>query len=113
MDAGREYNMPALVEVHNEAEMETALEAQAAILGINNRDLNDLSIDLQTTEKLVRRIPEGLKKSLTLISESGFRKREDIQNLPKEVDAVLIGTSFMGAQNPQKAIEELILPTGS
>ena len=113
MDAGREYNMPALVEVHNETEMETALEAQAAILGINNRDLNDLSIDLKTTERLVRRIPEGLKKSLTLISESGFHKKEDIQDLPKEIDAVLIGTSFMSAQNPQKAIEELILPVGS
>ena len=107
LEVGSEYNMPALVEVHNESELEIALEADISILGINNRDLNHLGIDIKITHKLFEYIPNQLRENLVIVSESGLHTRSDIDRLPEGIDAVLIGTSLMGAIKPHQKIKEL------
>ena len=112
IQAGAEYNMPALVEIHNEAELDMVLENtfpknSLEILGINNRNLHDLTIDLSHTSKIIKKIPDYIKESLVIISESGFHTRNDIDLLPPEVDAVLMGTRFMKSNNPQETIKNL------
>lgn len=94
--------MDCLVEVHDEAEMERALDAKAAIIGVNNRNLKDFTISLETTRCLSSYIPEGT----VLVSESGVRCREDIVFLKDcHVDALLIGRAFMESDNPQRLAE--------
>jgi indole-3-glycerol phosphate synthase / phosphoribosylanthranilate isomerase len=95
--------MDALVEVHDEAEMRRALDLGAPLIGINNRDLRDLSIDLSTTERLARLSPDRV-----LVSESGICSRTDIERLSPLVDGFLIGSSLMGAAEPAQAARELI-----
>lgn len=107
LEAGREYNMEALVEVHDEAELERALQLDISILGINNRNLHDLSIDLATTPRLLARIPEQIMEGLTIVGESGLSSRADLDQLPQRVDAVLIGTAFMNSPNPEQLLEEM------
>jgi indole-3-glycerol phosphate synthase/phosphoribosylanthranilate isomerase len=97
------FGMDALVEVHNEAEMRRALALDAPLIGINNRDLRDLSIDLGNTEKLAR-----LATGRTLISESGISIRSDVERLAPLVDGFLVGTSLMRANEPAQAARELI-----
>lgn len=99
----RRYGMDALVEVHDEAEMRRAIALQAPLIGINNRDLRDLSIDLTTTERLARLAPDRL-----LVSESGIRTREDVGRLSPLVDGFLVGTSLMRAEDPGQAARELV-----
>jgi len=105
--AGKEYNMPALVEVHNEKELELAFENNIEILGINNRNLHDLSIDLNTTQRLVQTIPARLQSKIVIVSESGLSTKGDLDKLPALVDAVLIGTSFMSSNNPENLLKEM------
>jgi indole-3-glycerol phosphate synthase len=107
IEAGREYNMPALVEVHNQAELEDVLDLDIQILGINNRDLTDLSINLNTTNQLAGIIPEGIRKNLVLISESGLKSPGDLQQVENIVDAVLMGTAFMESAEPEKLLKSL------
>ena len=107
VEAGSEYNMPPLVEVHNEKELEIALDIDIPILGINNRNLNDLTIDLKNTPRLIEIIPDKLKENLIIISESGFHNKDDIHSLPSEVDAVLMGTSFMSTQEPEALLKNI------
>ncbi len=107
LEIGSEYNMSALVEVHNESELETALEVDTSILGINNRDLHHLGTDVETTHRLFEYIPDQLRESLVIVSESGLHTRKDIDGLPKGIDAVLVGTSLMGATKPHQKIKEL------
>jgi len=78
----RRFGMDALLEVHDEAEMRRALALDAGIVGINNRDLRDLSIDLSTTERLAKLAPDRL-----LVSESGISNRADVERLSPLVDA--------------------------
>ena len=81
-----------LVEVHVESELETALEIDADVIGINNRDLGDFSVDIDRTYALLSDVPAGK----TVVSESGFRTREDLEALEDVgVDAVLVGESLM------------------
>src|SRR5436190_7952082 len=101
-EAGR-FGMDALVEVHDEAEMRRALALGAPLVGINNRNLRDLSIDLSTTERLARLAPDRL-----LVSESGIEKRSDVDRLAPLVDGFLIGSSLMRASEPAQAARELI-----
>lgn len=90
-----------LVEVENEYEIEKALNSGARLIGINNRNLDDLTIDLKKTEKLLKYIP----KDITVISESGIKSREDFEYIRSlGVDGCLIGTSFMKTQNPLEII---------
>ena len=95
--------MDALVEVHDETEMRRALALDARIIGINNRDLRDLSIDLATTERLAALAPDRV-----LVSESGIASREDVDRLAPLVDAFLIGSSLMRADEPAQAARALI-----
>jgi indole-3-glycerol phosphate synthase/phosphoribosylanthranilate isomerase len=99
----RRFGMDALVEVHDEAEMRRANALGARIIGINNRDLRDLSIDLRTTERLAR-----LAGSAVLVSESGIGCRADVERLSGLVDAFLVGSSLMRAARPGEAARELV-----
>ncbi|MCS6984083.1 MAG: indole-3-glycerol-phosphate synthase [Leptospiraceae bacterium] len=107
LEAGKELGMEALVEVQNETELEWVLELNIKILGVNNRNLHDLSLDLGRAPALFGRIPEERKKGLILVAESGYSNREDLKTLPPETDAVLIGSSLMQAKNPRQLLQEM------
>lgn len=99
----RLHGMDVLVEVHDEVEMRRALGLGAPLIGINNRDLRDLSIDLRTTERLARMAPDHL-----LVAESGINDRADVERLAPRVNGFLIGTSLMRSPNPAEAARELV-----
>lgn len=101
--AAREYQLDYLVEVHSVRELELALTDDFSLIGINNRDLTDFSVDLATTEKLSQIAPEGT----TLISESGIKDRADIERLAQaRIQAVLVGETFMRQDDIAKAVQE-------
>jgi indole-3-glycerol phosphate synthase/phosphoribosylanthranilate isomerase len=99
----RSFGMDALVEVHDEREMRRALGLGALLIGINNRDLRDFSIDLSTTERLARLAPDCV-----LVSESGIVSRGDVDRLAPKVDAFLVGSSLMRAKDPAEAARSLV-----
>lgn len=99
----RRLGMDALVEVHDEGEMRRALALDGTIIGINNRDLRDLSIDLSTTERLA-----GLAADRLLVSESGISSRADVERLSPFVDSFLIGSSLMRSADPAQAARKLV-----
>ncbi len=99
----RRFGMDALVEVHSEVEMGRALTLRAPLIGINNRDLRDLSIDLSSTERLARLAADRL-----LVSESGIAERADVERLAPLVDAFLIGSSLMRSSDPAQAARKLV-----
>jgi indole-3-glycerol phosphate synthase/phosphoribosylanthranilate isomerase len=99
----RRFRMDALVEVHDEVEMRRANALGAEIIGINNRDLRDLSIDFSATERLAR-----LAGGKLLVSESGISSRADVDRLSGHVDAFLVGSSLMVASDPGDAARELV-----
>jgi indole-3-glycerol phosphate synthase len=97
-------DLDALVEVHDERELEVALEVEADVLGINNRDLDDFSVDIERTYDLLSDVPAGK----TVVSESGFTHREQLEELERVgVDAVLIGETLMRAPDIEAACREL------
>ncbi|MBE0368322.1 bifunctional indole-3-glycerol-phosphate synthase TrpC/phosphoribosylanthranilate isomerase TrpF [Pseudoalteromonas aurantia] len=98
-------NMAILTEVSNEDEVIRALELQANIIGINNRDLRDLSTDLATTERLRALIPDDK----VVISESGIYTHQDVKRLAPLCDGFLVGSSLMSEQNLDEACRKLIL----
>ena len=107
LQLSHELNMSCLVEVHNEAELEIALSSQAKIIGINNRDLSDFTVDITTTERLRPLIP----KDRIVVSESGIKDRSDMEKLEKwGVDAVLIGESLISSTNIMTKMQELLEP---
>lgn len=106
IDAGKEYNMPALVEVHDEDELERALQTSANIIGINNRNLHNLEINLKTSIELSYQAKSN-GFSGKLIAESGLSSNDDILKLPDFIDAVLIGTSIMKNEDPAAKLDEL------
>jgi len=90
----KELGMDVLVEVHDEAELELALDAKADLIGVNNRNLNDFTVDIETTFRLKKLLPQGIP----LVSESGLGKKEDFIRLAQEeVTAALVGESLMRA----------------
>ncbi|HWY41551.1 MAG TPA: indole-3-glycerol phosphate synthase TrpC [Chthoniobacterales bacterium] len=90
--AAAEHKVDALVEVHTEEELHLALEAGSKIIGINNRDLTTFDVDLGTTEKLCREVPD----EVVLVSESGIKTPKDVARLKGcGVDAVLVGEALM------------------
>jgi len=100
-----QLGMSCLVEVHNEAELEIALRSEARIIGINNRDLNTLTVDLATTERLRPLIPQDR----IVVSESGIRCRRDMEKLRQwGVDAVLVGESLLSAGDIAAKMKELL-----
>jgi indole-3-glycerol phosphate synthase len=97
-------DLDSVVEVHDERELEVALDVEADILGLNNRDLSDFSVDLQRTFELLSDVPAGK----TVVSESGFSTREELDELEDVgVDAVLIGETLMRAEDIEAACLEL------
>jgi indole-3-glycerol phosphate synthase len=98
-------DLDVLVEVHSEPELEIALEViDADVIGINNRDLRDFSVDIQRTFDLLHDVPAGK----TVVSESGFHAREQLDELERVgVDAVLVGESLMRAPDPEAALRAL------
>jgi indole-3-glycerol phosphate synthase len=94
-----------LVEVHNENEVERAILSGAEIIGINNRDLNSLAVDINTTRRLRPLIP----KEKTVVGESGIKSRKDIETLKKwGADAVLIGEALVSASDIRAKMKELL-----
>lgn len=101
----RSLGMEALVEVHDEGEVDRALGAGARVIGINNRDLRTFGTTLETTRRLRSRIPSDR----VVVSESGIRGREDMERLRDwGVDAVLIGEALVTAPSPQAKLQELL-----
>ncbi|MFC1570317.1 indole-3-glycerol phosphate synthase TrpC [Candidatus Omnitrophota bacterium] len=101
----RDLGMDVLVEVHNEEEMEKALASPASIIGINNRDLTNFDVDVAVTQRLIRMIPENK----VIVSESGISSYEDIMFLKSlGVNSVLIGETFMKAENIGEKVRELM-----
>ena len=100
----RALDLDALVEVHDEPELEIALAVEADIVGINNRDLVDFSVDIERTYELLSDVPAGK----TVVSESGFSTREQLDELERVgVDAVLIGETLMRAEDVEQACRHL------
>lgn len=96
--------LSALVEAHNEAETETALRAGARIIGVNNRNLRDFSVDTHNSQRLRSLIP----RDVLFVSESGVTCAEDVQTLRQiGADAVLIGETLMKAADKQQKLKEL------
>jgi indole-3-glycerol phosphate synthase len=103
-EEARALDLDALVEIHNEQELEVALEIDADVIGINNRDLEDFTVDLGHTFDLLADVPAGK----TVVSESGIVHREQIEELERVgVDAVLVGETLMRSANPEFATREL------
>ncbi|HYI14591.1 MAG TPA: indole-3-glycerol phosphate synthase TrpC [Thermomicrobiales bacterium] len=104
-DAARGYGLDALVEVHDEAELEIALGIGASLIGVNNRDLRSFNVDLATSERLAAEVPDGI----TLVGESGIRTRDDVERLRQAgVHAVLVGETLMRAPDRAAAVRELL-----
>jgi indole-3-glycerol phosphate synthase len=104
LDLCNDLGLSALFEVHSFGEVEEALRLNADIIGINNRDLETLRVDLNTTFLLKKIIPSDR----VLVSESGIKTRADVLRLDEEgVDAMLVGTTFMESQGIGKKIDEL------
>jgi indole-3-glycerol phosphate synthase len=96
--------MAALVEVHDGGELDRALRAGAALVGINNRDLATFRTDLAVTLELAPRVPAGV----TVVSESGIRSRGDVERLlGAGVRAFLVGEALMEAPDPAEKLREL------
>ena len=98
-------SLDTLVEVHNEEELEHALEAGAEIIGINNRDLRTFQVSLATTEKLAPRVPAGT----LIVCESGIDGAEQIRQVERwGIRTFLIGESLMRAPSPGEKLQELL-----
>jgi indole-3-glycerol phosphate synthase len=103
-EEARVLDLDCLVEVHDEPELERALELGVDVIGINNRNLHDLSVDVEITAELITAVPAGK----TVVSESGFRSRQQLEELERiGVDAVLIGETLMRGGDPEAVIREL------
>jgi len=109
LDKTRSMGMEALVEVHDEEELCRVLRTSARIIGINNRNLADFSVDLETSEKLVSLMENlGARSGKRLVAESGIFSRKNSKRLEKEgIDAILVGESLMRSKNPAELIMEL------
>ena len=102
--AGR-CGQASLIEVHNEEEVEAALESGADVIGINNRDLRTFQVSLDTTLRLRSRIPDGR----VVVSESGIHTADDVRRLADiDVHAILVGEALMAAGDPGAKIKELL-----
>lgn len=104
LDITRSLGMSALVEAHDENEVQTALDCGADIIGVNNRDLKTFTVDIQNSIRLRALVPS----EVLFVSESGMKTAADIQRLRENnVNAVLIGETLMRAENKKKMLDEL------
>jgi indole-3-glycerol phosphate synthase len=103
-ELAREYGMAALVEVHDDAELDAALASGAEIVGVNNRNLHTFEVALETSLRLAERMPRGVVK----VAESGIHSRRDVHTLRAVgFDAFLVGEHLMKSSDPAAALKEL------
>jgi indole-3-glycerol phosphate synthase len=103
-EEARALDLDCLVEVHDAGELERALESGAEVLGINNRNLDEQTVDIATTFELMPDVPAGK----TVVAESGISGRSELEELERVgVDAVLIGGALMSAPDPEAKTREL------
>jgi indole-3-glycerol phosphate synthase / phosphoribosylanthranilate isomerase len=102
--AADEVGLDALTEVHDEAELERALALDARVIGVNNRDLKTLTLDLTTTERLAPRVPADR----VCVTESGVFSHQDVLRLRGLADAFLVGSSLMERADLPRATRELV-----
>jgi len=107
-DTAKELDLDILTEVHDEDEMNRAIKLDAKIIGINNRNLKDLSIDLSTTKSLLAKLPESKKQGRIFISESGIEHHHQVRELAPLVSGFLIGSSIMAKSDIRKQCKNLI-----
>lgn len=100
----RELGLSALVEAHDEEEVFMAVKARAGIIGVNNRDLKTFEVDIKTSERLRKLVPENI----LFVAESGIKTADDIRVLKEAgVNGVLIGETFMKSSDKKAALTEL------
>ncbi len=100
----KEYSIDCLVEVHDEKELETVLKTDASLIGINNRNLKDFSMDTETTFRLKKMIPDDI----AVVGESGLKTAKDIQRLQEAgVTAALVGETLMRGENGGNSLQGL------
>ncbi|HMA63228.1 MAG TPA: bifunctional indole-3-glycerol-phosphate synthase TrpC/phosphoribosylanthranilate isomerase TrpF [bacterium] len=105
IDLARKYNMDCLVEIHNKEDIKK-LPENAEIIGINNRNLATMEINLNSTRQLSQKIA----KEKVLVTESGILNSEDVQNVKKFADAMLVGSAIMASSDPSAKIDALLRP---
>jgi len=104
-ELAKTLGIDVLCETHNEEDVQKALESGVSIIGINNRDLHTFKVDISTTQRLIRLIPE----SKVRVSESGIRSYEDVMFLKSlGINAVLIGEAFMEADDIASKVREIM-----
>ena len=104
-NSAREIGLETLIEVHDEKEIEIAMECHAEIIGINNRDLKSFRVDLSQSERLVQKIP----KSIIRVAESGISSAREMKRLSEcGFDAVLVGETFMKEPDIENKVKELM-----
>lgn len=99
-----ELGMDALVEVHTKPELDKVLKINAPVIGINNRDLNTMKVDLSITKELLPHIP----RDRIVVSESGYHNINDIKSV--NANAFLVGSSLVTASSPSEKLQDLVLP---
>jgi len=105
MDIVKELDMRCLAEVHNEEELELALTCKCKIIGINNRNLEDFAVDLNTTIKLAKKV----QGEAFLVSESGISRKEDVSKLKNAgIGAILVGEALITSEDPATVIRNLL-----
>jgi indole-3-glycerol phosphate synthase len=105
LSVARSLDLDAIVEISRADELDTALRIDADVIGINNRDLEDFTVDITRTFELLTDVPAGK----TVVSESGIVYREQIEELERVgVDAVLVGETVMSAEDPEEAVRLLV-----
>lgn len=105
LSLSKELGMDALVEVHTENELEVALKVGATLIGINNRNLENFEVDLGTTLRLRRLVPNDS----VVVSESGIESREQVRQLEEAgVDAILVGENLIRSPDPVAKAKELL-----
>lgn len=110
LDAAKSYGLDALVEVHDEAELEIATAAGSDIIGVNNRNLSTLVIDLAVSKRLRRLMPPGI----VAVAESGLEEVADFTRMHHAgYDAVLVGTALMRSGDPTTRLKALLGGTGA
>lgn len=104
LELAHSLNLSVLVETHDEEEIQTALKAGAQILGVNNRNLKNFTVDIENSSRLRKSVPP----EVLFVSESGISNLEQVRQLKQQgVNAVLVGEMLMRANDRKKAVEEL------
>ncbi len=104
LEIAQNLGMDCIAEVHDESELDKAVRSGAGIIGINNRNLENFSVDLKTTERLRKLVPAGR----AVVSESGIKNRSDVEHLSSlGIDAILVGEILMQCSNISAKLREL------